>query len=158
MGSVQNAKIHSSTMRSYMCIIGYRRLRVERTTMAILCWYTPSATRKSTRAGQPRTNIVQVGRTPHRVPRGAVERLERHKPKGFRAVLRGLRGSNALSATRLLLTWNHTCAYCDTQHVPLQLDHVQARSRNGSNRVSNLVMACESCYSRKGNQDIREFL
>ena len=46
-------------------------------------------------ARQPRTSIVQVGRLPHRVPRGALERLERHKPKGFRAVLRGLGSSNA---------------------------------------------------------------
>jgi hypothetical protein len=35
----------------------------------------------------------------------------------------------------VLVKWNHTCAYCDAQNVPLQLDHVQARSRNGSNRV-----------------------
>src|SRR5581483_6189708 len=56
------------------------------------------------------------------------------------------------------LKWHHTCAYCDAQHVPLQLDHVQARSRNGSNRVSNLVLACDSCNSRKGNQELEAFL
>jgi 5-methylcytosine-specific restriction endonuclease McrA len=58
----------------------------------------------------------------------------------------------------VLVKWNHTCAYCDAQNVPFQLDHVQARSRNGSNRVSNLVLACESCNRLKGNLDIRTFL
>jgi 5-methylcytosine-specific restriction endonuclease McrA len=58
----------------------------------------------------------------------------------------------------VLAKWNHTCAYCDAQNVPLQLDHVQARSRSGSNRVSNLVLACEPCNQRKGKQDIRTFL
>jgi 5-methylcytosine-specific restriction endonuclease McrA len=58
----------------------------------------------------------------------------------------------------VLVKWNHTCAYCDAQNVPFQLDHVQARSRNGSNRVSNLVLACEPCNQLKGNQDIRTFL
>src|SRR6185312_14472498 len=51
---------------------------------------------------------------------------------------------------------NHQCAYCNGRSVPLELDHVQPRSRNGSNRVSNLVAACKSC--NQGNQDIREFL
>lgn len=58
----------------------------------------------------------------------------------------------------VLLKWNHTCAYCDAQNVPLQLDHVQPRSRGGSNRVSNLVLACGPCNQRKGNQDVRTFL
>jgi HNH endonuclease/RRXRR protein len=58
----------------------------------------------------------------------------------------------------LLLKWNHHCAYCDAHAVPLELDHVQPRSRNGSNRVSNLVLACHDCNQRKGTQDVREFL
>jgi 5-methylcytosine-specific restriction endonuclease McrA len=58
----------------------------------------------------------------------------------------------------LLLKWNHQCAYCDCRQVPLELDHVQPRSKHGSNRVSNLVVACTACNQRKGNQDVREFL
>ncbi|MFL5626516.1 MAG: RNA-guided endonuclease IscB, partial [Ktedonobacteraceae bacterium] len=58
----------------------------------------------------------------------------------------------------VLLKWNHQCAYCDARDVPLELDHVHPRSRNGSNRVSNLVAACTPCNQRKSNQDIREFL
>src|SRR5262245_22619589 len=47
-------------------------------------------------ARQPRTSIVQVERLrPIGSREGPWERLERHKPKGFRVVLRGLGSSNA---------------------------------------------------------------
>ena len=58
----------------------------------------------------------------------------------------------------ILLKWNHQCAYCDACAVPLELDHIYPRSRNGSNRVSNLTLACIPCNQRKGNQDVHEFL
>ncbi len=58
----------------------------------------------------------------------------------------------------VLLKWNHQCAYCDARAVPLELDHVQPRAKGGSNRVSNLTLACTSCNQRKGNQDVRDFL
>src|SRR6266496_6644809 len=58
----------------------------------------------------------------------------------------------------VLLKWNHQCAYCDAREIPLELDHIYPRSRNGSNRVSNLTLACHSCNQRKGDQDIRAFL
>jgi hypothetical protein len=50
------------------------------------------------------------------------------------------------------------CSYCDAEHVPLNLDHVVAKARGGSNRVSNLVPSCVSCNTRKGQQDVRTFL
>src|SRR6266436_7835127 len=84
--------------------------------------------------------------------------LERLEGKLSRAVLRGLGGSNAHPATRLLQKWNHQCAYCDAHEVPLELDHVHPRSKHGSNRVSNLVTACTPCNQRKSNQDVRDFL
>lgn len=58
----------------------------------------------------------------------------------------------------VLLKWKHRCAYCDARDVPLELDHVQPRSKLGSDRVSNLVAACSPCNQCKGNQDIGEFL
>ncbi|MHB8596242.1 MAG: RNA-guided endonuclease IscB [Ktedonobacteraceae bacterium] len=58
----------------------------------------------------------------------------------------------------VLLKWHHQCAYCDARHVPLELDHVQPRARGGSNRVSNLTLACISCNQCKSNQDVRDFL
>jgi len=58
----------------------------------------------------------------------------------------------------LLEKFNRQCAYCGATETRLEIDHVQARSRGGSNRVSNLVLACHPCNEAKGNQEIRDFL
>ena len=58
----------------------------------------------------------------------------------------------------LLEKWNRTCAYCNAKDVPLQIEHIQCRKKHGSNRVSNLTLACEPCNTKKGIQDIQEFL
>ncbi|MFJ6485768.1 MULTISPECIES: RNA-guided endonuclease IscB [unclassified Streptomyces] len=54
--------------------------------------------------------------------------------------------------------WKRSCAYCDATGVPLNIDHVRARSRGGSDRVSNLVLACVPCNQAKGTAPVQEFL
>lgn len=54
--------------------------------------------------------------------------------------------------------WGRTCVYCGAKNTPLNLDHVEARSRGGSNRASNLVPACIPCNKAKDNRSIQEFL
>ena len=58
----------------------------------------------------------------------------------------------------VLEKWGRKCAYCGAKNVPLEVEHIQPRSRGGSNRVSNLTLACVPCNQAKGNQDIRDFL
>jgi 5-methylcytosine-specific restriction endonuclease McrA len=58
----------------------------------------------------------------------------------------------------LLEKFNRQCAYCNASDTRLEIDHVYPRSRGGSDRVSNLVLACHSCNQAKGNQDIKDFL
>ena len=58
----------------------------------------------------------------------------------------------------LLEKWGRTCVYCGVENVPLEVEHIQPRSKGGSERVSNLTLACHSCNQRKGNQDIQDFL
>jgi len=58
----------------------------------------------------------------------------------------------------LLAKWNRTCAYCDKTDVPLEKEHIVARSKGGSNRVSNLTLACRPCNQKKAARDVREFL
>jgi len=58
----------------------------------------------------------------------------------------------------LLAKWNRTCSYCGAQNVPLEKEHILARSKGGSDRVSNLTLACRPCNRRKDNRDVREFL
>ena len=57
----------------------------------------------------------------------------------------------------LLEKWHRRCAYCGATGVPLEVEHLVPRSRDGSDRVSNLVLACHGCNQRKGNQTAEEF-
>ena len=58
----------------------------------------------------------------------------------------------------LLAKWQHRCAYCQAAGVPLELDHVHPRSRGGSDRIANLVIACRLCNEAKADQAIEVFL
>ncbi|MEQ8382934.1 MAG: RNA-guided endonuclease IscB [Coleofasciculus sp. A1-SPW-01] len=58
----------------------------------------------------------------------------------------------------LLAKWNRKCAYCGIENVPFEIEHILAKSKGGSNRVSNLCLSCHSCNQNKGNQPIEEFL
>jgi 5-methylcytosine-specific restriction endonuclease McrA len=58
----------------------------------------------------------------------------------------------------LLEKWDRACSYCGIKEVPLQVEHIQAKANGGTDRVSNLTLACDSCNKAKGRQDIRVFL
>lgn len=58
----------------------------------------------------------------------------------------------------LLEKWNRQCAYCNKKDVPLQVEHIHPRAKLGTNRVSNLTIACEQCNKAKGTQDVAVFL
>jgi 5-methylcytosine-specific restriction endonuclease McrA len=58
----------------------------------------------------------------------------------------------------LLEKWGRTCAYCGAKGVPLQIEHVQPRSRGGSDRISNLTLACQCCNAKKAALPVEVFL
>lgn len=58
----------------------------------------------------------------------------------------------------LLEKWGRRCAYCDATEVPLQIEHIVARVRGGTNRVSNLALGCAPCNQVKGAQPVEVFL
>lgn len=58
----------------------------------------------------------------------------------------------------LLEKWNRTCAYCGKKDVSLQVEHIHPKALGGSNRVSNLAMACQPCNQDKGSKPVTEFL
>jgi 5-methylcytosine-specific restriction endonuclease McrA len=58
----------------------------------------------------------------------------------------------------LLEKYDRKCCYCDKTGVPLEVEHIKAKANGGSNRVSNLGIACVPCNIKKGTLDIREFL
>jgi 5-methylcytosine-specific restriction endonuclease McrA len=57
----------------------------------------------------------------------------------------------------LLEKFHRRCAYCATTDVPLQIEHLVSKARGGTNRVSNLTIACEPCNTAKGTQTAAEF-
>lgn len=58
----------------------------------------------------------------------------------------------------LLNKWDRKCTYCKAENVPLQVEHIHPKAKGGSNRISNLCLACEKCNQKKGTKDIKDFL
>ncbi|MGO9614161.1 MAG: RNA-guided endonuclease IscB, partial [Dissulfurispiraceae bacterium] len=57
----------------------------------------------------------------------------------------------------LLEKWGRKCAYCGKEGVPLEIEHIVARTRSGSNRISNLTLSCNPCNVKKGTRTAAEF-
>ncbi|GHO78958.1 hypothetical protein KSD_67290 [Ktedonobacter sp. SOSP1-85] len=57
----------------------------------------------------------------------------------------------------LLEKFGRRCVYCGRTDTPFELDHIQPRSRGGSNRVSNLALSCHACNAAKGERTAAEF-
>lgn len=57
----------------------------------------------------------------------------------------------------VLSKWKRACCYCKATGVPLQVEHIVPRSRGGSDRVSNLALACKACNQKKGSKTAGEF-
>lgn len=57
----------------------------------------------------------------------------------------------------LLEKWGHQCAYCGARNIPLQVEHINPKARQGGNRISNLTLACEACNNRKGTKTAAKF-
>jgi len=58
----------------------------------------------------------------------------------------------------LLEKWDRKCAYCGNRDVPLEIEHIQPKSRGGSDRISNLTLACRACNEKKSSKSVEEFL
>lgn len=57
----------------------------------------------------------------------------------------------------LLEKWGRKCAYCGAENVPLEIEHIIPKIRGGSNRLSNLAIACTPCNQEKNNMTAEEF-
>jgi len=58
----------------------------------------------------------------------------------------------------LLEKFGRRCVYCGKTDVPLQVEHLISMSRGGTDRVSNLALACEACNLDKGNRTVQEYI
>ncbi|WP_372504371.1 RNA-guided endonuclease IscB [Streptomyces spinosisporus] len=72
----------------------------------------------------------------------------------------GMQGTLAGTDARAYLhaRWNSACSYCGVTGVRLNIEHLRPRSRGGSSRISNLVLACVPCNRRKGTLPVEVFL
>ncbi|MBA3825563.1 MAG: HNH endonuclease, partial [Ktedonobacterales bacterium] len=57
----------------------------------------------------------------------------------------------------VLEKFRRCCAYCGKTTVPLEIEHIIPKARGGSDRVSNLTLACHNCNQAKGTQTAAEF-
>jgi len=59
----------------------------------------------------------------------------------------------------LLEKFGRKCVYCSKENIPdLQVEHIIPKSRpGGSDRISNLTIACKKCNNKKGTQTAAEF-
>jgi 5-methylcytosine-specific restriction endonuclease McrA len=58
----------------------------------------------------------------------------------------------------LLEKWGRKCVYCGLENTRLEIDHIIPKSKGGSNRISNLTIACKDCNVKKANLSIQDFL
>jgi Predicted transcriptional regulator with C-terminal CBS domains len=98
-----------------------------------------------------------------------ISRLERGDEditERFEKLLRALLGTQRLRRHRLAKgtvspqewlavkdAYHHACAYCAKTQKRLVQDHVIPLDHEGPHAVHNVVPACRSCNSKKGNRD-----
>lgn len=58
----------------------------------------------------------------------------------------------------LLEKWGRKCAYCGAEHTPLQVEHIEPRANGGTDRISNLTLACNDCNQKKAARPVEVFL
>jgi 5-methylcytosine-specific restriction endonuclease McrA len=57
----------------------------------------------------------------------------------------------------LLVKHAYRCAYCDKTATRWEVDHINPRSRGGSDRITNLALACHDCNQQKDQLTAAEF-
>lgn len=58
----------------------------------------------------------------------------------------------------LLAKWGRRCCYCNNKDVPLNIEHLIPKAKGGSDRVSNLAIACVKCNQKKGAKSLEAFV
>ncbi|MHB1762625.1 MAG: RNA-guided endonuclease IscB [Acidimicrobiales bacterium] len=84
-----------------------------------------------------------------------MQKMENPEISGVQYQQGTLAGSEAREY--LLAKWNRTCAYCGATDTPLNIDHIHPKAAGGSNRISNLTLACVPCNEAKGRQDLEDW-
>ncbi|MHB1741771.1 MAG: RNA-guided endonuclease IscB [Thermoplasmataceae archaeon] len=57
----------------------------------------------------------------------------------------------------LLEKFHRKCVYCGKTGIPLEIEHLTPRSRDGPDTVNNLAISCHNCNQKKNNLTAEEF-
>lgn len=52
--------------------------------------------------------------------------------------------------------WEYKCAYCESEEN-LTIDHIIPQAKGGTDHITNVVCACESCNRSKAHIDLYEW-
>ena len=69
---------------------------------------------------------------------------------------RGRLGRVVLNRRNLMLRDKFSCQYCGKRGGTLTLDHVIPQSKGGGNSWTNLVTACSTCNTKKGDKTLKQ--
>jgi len=58
----------------------------------------------------------------------------------------------------LLEKFGRKCIYCGKENVPLNIEHIVPKSKGGTDKVSNLAIACIPCNQKKSDKPLEVFL
>jgi len=87
-----------------------------------------------------------------RLVRGETLSIPRPSVIRLRYYVRVRREEIPLTKRNILRRDNNTCQYCGAKGEGMTVDHVIPRSQGGAHTWENLVCACPSCNSRKGER------
>lgn len=74
----------------------------------------------------------------------SVIRLKRYIQMPYKKVV--------LTRKNVLRRDGYRCGYCGRGDLPLTVDHIVPKAKNGTDSWENLVCACTSCNNRKGDR------
>ncbi|MBI5183542.1 MAG: HNH endonuclease [Nitrospinae bacterium] len=74
----------------------------------------------------------------------------------MRYIKRSYQGRIAFSKKNVFRRDNFTCQYCGCRDGKLTIDHIIPRSRGGESCWENVVIACQRCNLKKGDQTLKE--
>jgi hypothetical protein len=99
---------------------------------------------------------VQVGAIVQELVRFHLQQLENPEFSGIECQQGELPGYEVREY--LLNKWERKCADSSVENIALQVEHIDPRAKGGSNRISNLCLACHSCNQKKETKNIEQFL
>ena len=102
------------------------------------------------------TKLVPLSRIVMELVRFDTQRMQNENIEGVQYQQGTLAGYEVREY--LLEKWGRKCAYCGAENVLLEIEHIVPRANGGSNRVSNLTLACHCCNQKKGAMSIEKFL